>query len=149
MLQLKSLIVGGLVPAILLGAGSVLMKLSLRAGSSVPNYLAQVGAAVLLIGLCASALNGGWVSTYKASTFALTMGVAWASAIGLMAYAVSVLQVPVSILSPLTNTNALVAVTFSAIIFKEWQSLDMTKVLTGTMLIAAGAYVVATAQIKS
>ena len=35
----KSLLIGGLLPTVLLKLGTVLMKLSMREGSSVPNYL--------------------------------------------------------------------------------------------------------------
>lgn len=38
-MNVKSLLIGGLLPTVLLKLGTVLMKLSMREGSSVPNYL--------------------------------------------------------------------------------------------------------------
>jgi transporter family protein len=142
----KSLLIGGLLPTVLLGLGTVLMKLSMREGSSVPNYLVQVGGTVLCVGLLSTVLGGGWVSSPRAQVFAVLMGLAWASAIGSMAYAISTLGVPVSIIAPLTNSNALVALSVSALVFQEWATLDGPRVLAGALLIVLGAVVVATAK---
>lgn len=138
--------IGGVLPTVLLGLGTVLMKLSMREGSSVPNYLAHVGAAVLVSGLAATWLSGGWVSTPKAAAFAGAMGFCWACAIGLMAYAVTTLQIPLAILSPLTNSNALVALSLSLLIFNEWHTINVGKALLGTVFIVAGAIIVSTAK---
>ena len=54
------------------------------------------------------------------------MGLAWAGAIGAMACAVSSLGVPVSIIAPLTNSNALVALAVSAMVFREWPDLTLS-----------------------
>lgn len=142
----KALLIGGLLPTVLLGLGTVLMKLSMREGSSVPNYLVQVGGTVLCVGLLATLLGGGWVSSPRAQLFAVLMGLAWSTAIGSMAYAISRLGVPVSIIAPLTNANALVALAASALVFREWGSLNGPRVLGGTLCIVLGAVVVATAK---
>jgi uncharacterized membrane protein len=145
-MNLKSLFIGGLLPTVLLGLGTVLMKLSMREGSSVPNYLVQVGGTVLCVGLLATVAGGGWVSTSRAQMFAGLMGLAWACAIGSMAYAVSTLGVPVSIIAPLTNSNALVALAISALVLREWPDLNGPRVLAGALFIVVGAVVVATAK---
>jgi len=145
-MNLKSLLIGGLLPTVLLGLGTVLMKLSMREGSSVPNYLVQVGATVLCVGLLGTVTGAGWVSTPRAVVFAALMGLGWATAIGAMAHAVSTLGVPVAIIAPLTNSNALVALAISALVFREWDDLNVPRVLAGTLLILAGAAVVATAR---
>lgn len=145
-MNVKSLLIGGVLPMVLLGLSTVLMKLSMREGSSVPNYLVQVGGTVLCVGLLATLLGGGWVSSPRAQMFAVLMGLAWATAIGCMAYAISTLGVPVSIIAPLTNANALVALTVSALVFREWATLNGPRVLAGTLFIVLGAVVVATAK---
>lgn len=142
----KSLLIGGLLPTLLLGLGTVLMKLSMREGSSVPNYLVQVGGTVLCVGLICTLVGGGWVSSPRAQMFAVLMGLAWASAIGSMAYAISTLGVPVSIIAPLTNSNALVALAISALVFRELATLDGPRVLAGAIMIVVGAGIVATAK---
>lgn len=145
-MNIKSLLIGGLLPTILLGLGTVLMKLSMREGSSVPNYLVQVGGTVLCVGLLATLLAGGWVSSPRAQMFAVLMGLTWATAIGSMAYAISRLGVPVSIIAPLTNANALVALALSALVFQEWSTLNGPRALAGALLIVLGATVIATAK---
>lgn len=142
----KALLIGGLLPTGLLGIGTVLMKLSMREGASVANYLAYVGGAVLLVGLVASFAGGHWVSTPRAGLFAIAMGLVWSAAIGATACAASTLAIPVSILSPLTNSNAAVALLASALVFNECSELSMPRVLTGTACIVVGAIIASTAK---
>jgi transporter family protein len=144
-MDLKSLLIAGAVPTALLGSGTVLMKLAMRAGASVPAYLAGVGATVCCAGLVAMAVGGGWVGNARSALASVGMGLAWSVAIGSMAYGVSTLRIPVSVIAPLTNSNALVAVALSAIVFGEWRELDMLRVTIGAALIIAGATVVSSA----
>lgn len=146
-MPLKSFFIGAVLPTLLLGLGTVLMKLSMREGSSIANYLVSVGISVLSVGIAGTVVGTGWVSQPRAIFFAATMGLVWAGAIGSMAYALSVLNIPLSILAPLTNANALVAVVLSAILFSEWQSLHLLKVISGTLLIVIGAGIVSTAKL--
>jgi len=74
------------------------------------------------------------------------MGLAWATAIGSMAYAVSALGVPVSIIAPMTDSSALVALAASTLVFREWETLNGPRALVGTLFIVLGAVVVATAK---
>ena len=141
----KSLLIAGAIPAILLGSGTFMMKLAMRAGASVPSYLTCVGATVCLMGLLGVAIGGGWVGGARAAMASAGMGLAWAVAVGSMAYGVSTLKIPVSVIAPLTNSNALVALALSAVAFGEWRDLDMARVLLGTGLIIAGATVVSSA----
>jgi len=145
-MQTRTLLLGGVLPTVLLGLGTVLMKLSMREGSSIANFLLHVGLAVSAVGLAGSWLGGGWTFTPRGLLYATAMGLCWSVAIGAMAYGVSVLQIPLAVLAPLTNANALVALLLSLLIFKEWESLKLAQALTGTVLIVAGAAVVSTAQ---
>lgn len=60
--------------------------------------------------------------------------------------AISTLGVPVSVIAPLTNANALVALAVSALAFREWATLNGPRVLAGTLFIVLGAVVVASAK---
>lgn len=144
-MELRTLLIGGIAPAILLGSGTFLMKLSLRSGISLPIYLAIVGATVLTYGCIASHATHSKLITPLGGLFAFGMGLTWATAIFCMSYGISVLKLPVSVIAPLTNSNALVAVALSAIVFAEWRDLNFAKVLCGTVLIIAGATIVSTA----
>lgn len=144
-MELRTLLIGGIIPSVLLGSGTVLMKLSLRSGISLPVYLVVIGATVLSYGLMAVAITGAKSLTFTGGLFALGMGLAWSTAIFCMSYGISVLKLPVSVIAPLTNSNALVAVILSAIVFAEWKDLNFMKVLCGTILIVAGASIVSIA----
>ena len=60
-MELRTLLIGGITPSILLGSGTVLMKLSLRSGISLPVYLVIVGATVLFCGTVAVIITGAKV----------------------------------------------------------------------------------------
>ena len=60
--------------------------------------------------------------------------------------AIAKLGVPVSSVALLTNSNALVALALSALVFREWATLDGPRVLAGALLIVLGAVTVAAAK---
>jgi transporter family protein len=141
-MTLSGLLIGGLVPAICLGLGTVLMRASLGAGASIPLYLAVVGSVVGLLGWSTFLWTGGSTPSLRPILFAATMGATWALAIACMAYGMGVLKLPVSVIAPLTNSNALVAVLVGAVVFAEWRNLNLSLVALGTLLICAGATVI-------
>lgn len=142
---LKTLLIGGIIPSILLGYGTVLMKLSLQNGISLPSYLVVVGSTVLLYGGVALSITGQNSLSLTGGFFALGMGLAWETAIFCMSYGISVMKLLLLIIAPLTNSNALVAVLVSSIVFAEWRDLNALKVLCGTIFIVVGATIVSTA----
>ena len=144
-MDLKPLLIAGAFPAVMLGVGTFMMKLAMRSGSNVPTYLACVGATVCCAGLFAMGAGGGLQGNARSTLASIGMGLAWSAAIGAMAYGVSTLRIPVAVIAPLTNSNALVALALAAVFFGEWRGLDMVRVLFGTVLIVAGASVVSSA----
>lgn len=58
-MPIKSFLVGSALPTILLGVGSVLMKQSMREGSSIANYLTVVGVAALRVGIAGTIFISG------------------------------------------------------------------------------------------
>lgn len=138
-MTLSGFLIGGVIPAICLGLGTVFMRASLGAGASIPLYLAIVGSIVGLFGWSAFFWTGGSVSAARPVLFAAAMGTTWTVAIACMACGMGVLKLPVSIIAPLTNSNALVAVLVGAVAFAEWRSLNLSLVALGTLLICIGA----------
>jgi drug/metabolite transporter (DMT)-like permease len=133
--------VGGIVPALCLGLGTMLMRSSIAAGASIPSYLAVIGTTIALIGWISMAITGqvGGVGTFGAIGWAVAMALTWSTAIACISYGFGVLKLPVAVVAPLTNANALVAVTVGALAFGEWRSI-MT--VGGTLLICAGVTLV-------
>lgn len=136
-MTLSGFLIGGVIPAICLGLGTVFMRASLGAGASIPLYLAVVGSVVAMFGWA-----GGSIFAARPVLFAAAMGSTWTVAIACMAYGMGVLKLPVSIIAPLTNSNALVAVAVGAMAFAEWRNLNLSLVGLGTLLICAGATVI-------
>lgn len=136
------ILIAGIIPAIFLGLGTVFMRASMGAGATIAMYLAIVGTTIAGIGWVAVLVGPGGAAPIKASLFAALMGLTWSVAIACIAYGFGVLKLPVSVIAPLTNSNALVALLVGAIAFAEWRSLNMAGVTIGTVLICAGATIV-------
>ncbi len=141
-MTLSGLLIGGAIPAVCLGLGTVLMRASLGAGASIPLYLTVVGSVVALLGSASLFWTGGALPAVRPVLFASAMGVSWTLAIACMAYGMGALKLPVSVIAPLTNSNALVAVLVGSVAFAEWRSLNLPLVALGTLLIGAGATVI-------
>lgn len=144
-MDFKAIVVGGLLPAVLLGIATCLMKYSLRHHISIPTYITVVGATVLVVGIAAVAFTRNWEITSQSGWAAMTMGLVWSGASIAMAIGMTKMDLPVAIIAPLSNSNAIVAVLLSALLFNEWESLNVTKVLLGTGLIVVGASVISSA----
>jgi transporter family protein len=137
--NLAAIMIGAVVPSVCLGLGTVLMRGSVGAGATIPAYLATVGTTIAVIGWSSLLLTGSAMASLKANAYAGAMGVSWSLAIACIAYGMGPLKLPVAIVAPLTNSNALVAVFVGAIIFSEWRELNMIVVGIGALLICAGA----------
>jgi transporter family protein len=67
----------------------------------------------------------------------------WTLAIACTAYGMGVLKLPVSIIAPLTNSNALIAaVLVGAVAFSEWRNLNLSLVALSAPLICAGMTII-------
>lgn len=140
----RGLLIGGVIPAVMLGLGTFLMKQSMRYGMSLSVYLMIVGATVLLCGFAAHLFEIPKSIGTSAVVYAVLMALAWAIATYCMGYGVSTLKLPVSLVAPITNSNALITILLGAIFLAEWRKLNFTKVGLGTLLIVAGATIVST-----
>lgn len=104
--------------------------------------MATVGTTIAVVGWLASAVAGGVSGGGRAIGDAVAMGLTWPVAIACMSYGFGTLKLPVSIIAPLTNSNALIAVALGAFIFAECKDLDMGRVVIGTLFISVGAALV-------
>ena len=137
-----------MIPALFLGLGTVLMRSSIDAGASIPTYLAVIGTTIALVGWISVALTGqaSGLRVSGAVGWAIAMALTWSAAIACISYGFGTLKLPVAVVAPLTNANALVAVTVAALAFGEWRSLDVPMIVGGTLLICAGATLVSLAK---
>ena len=142
------IMVGGIIPALFLGLGTVLMRSSIAAGASIPTYLAVIGTTIALVGWLSLAVTGqaGGLRISGAVGWAIAMALTWSAAIAYISYGFGTLKLPVAVVAPLTNANALVAVTVGALAFGEWRSLHLPMTVGGTLLICVGATLVSLAK---
>ncbi len=142
------ILVGGVIPALFLGLGTVLMRSSIVAGASIPTYLAVTGTTIALVGWISVALTGqaGGLRMSGGVGWAIAMALTWSAAIACISYGFGTLKLPVAVIAPLTNANALVAVAVAAVAFGEWRSLDVPMIVGGTLLISVGATLVSLAK---
>lgn len=95
-MNLNSVAIRGIMPAICLGLGTVLMRASIGAGTGIPVYLAGGGTIIAVLGWTMAAANGFVGATAPGIGFAVGMGLIWSIAISCMAYGFGTLKLPVS-----------------------------------------------------
>ncbi len=143
--QTAGMLIGGVIPAVLLGGFAILQKLSVNLGSVPASLLLFVGVGVTLVALTLAAVSGLGQVTLPASLAALATGIVWASSTALIAVAQGRFGAPVARLVPLFNMNTLVAVLLGFIVFAEWRGVHVPRLVVGAVLIVIGGTLVATA----
>ena len=140
-----ALILGGLLPALIYGGSAIFQKISTSLGISLSAYLVATGIGIVIVGIGFYLFEHSFSFSIKSGLYAVSFGLTWGIASALVAYTLLNFEVPLSQLVPLYNMNTLVAVILALIIFSEWKSLDMIKLLSGSTLIVFGAILVAKA----
>lgn len=143
--QTIGLLIGGGIPAVLFGLSTVFNKSSVLAGISLGFYMLSVGLAVMLVGGVLYAMEAEHIVTVKSASIALLAGLSWGGGASAITIALIHYQTPISQLVPIYNLNTLVAVMVGLVFFSEWQDVNMVKLLTGGILVVAGASLVANA----
>ncbi|MGP1375274.1 MAG: hypothetical protein ACTS3T_20765 [Almyronema sp.] len=143
--QIIGLLVGGLAPALLYGFFGVLQKSSNQSNIGLGPYLIGIGVGVLLLGGISYSLLPNRSLPPLAFGYTVLMGLFWAGGTALVAIALTRYSTPISKLVPLYNMNTLVAVMLGLLLFAEWQSISVVKLLIGAVLIVVGGVLVASA----
>ncbi|MFW5688187.1 MAG: hypothetical protein ACOC1U_01340 [Spirochaetota bacterium] len=143
--QTIGIIIGGFVPAVLLGVFALLQKLSVTLGARAGSYLLLVAAGVAIVAVVLIALGLHGPVSIAAAGASLATGLIWAVAVTLIAIAQGRFGASVARLVPLFNMNTLVAVVLGFIVFAEWQGVAVPRLSLGAILIVIGGTLVATA----
>lgn len=142
--QTVALIMGGIVPALMFGFSNVFTKVSNSGGISTSAYVTTVGVAVTLVGLISSfTTKQNLMADSKSIFFALCVGGTWAFGQLMIALALQKFSIPLSIISPIYNSNTLVAVFIALIVFNEWTQVSMGSLCVGAFLTTLGSILVA------
>ncbi|YAI82630.1 MAG: hypothetical protein ACQJCO_03425 [cyanobacterium endosymbiont of Rhopalodia sterrenbergii] len=142
--QTTALILGGVLPAFMFGFSNVLTKVSNSSGISTSAYVTIVGIAVTLVGII-SGFTGEqhFTVNFQSILSALCVGVTWALGQLMIAMALQRFSVPLSVISPIFNSNTLVAVFIALIVFNEWTQVSMGWLCAGAFLTTIGSILVA------
>jgi drug/metabolite transporter (DMT)-like permease len=141
--QTIAVLLGGLLPAVLFGVGTTLQKASNDSGISSPFYLGSLSIGFLLAAVSLYIYEPSRALSVRSGTFAILNGVLWGAAYCCMMFVLSKFQTPMSKLIPLVNMNTLVAVLLCFVVFSEWNQVNISKLLVGTVLIVVGGTLVA------
>ena len=143
--HLAGIIIGGLMPALILGGFGVMQKTCLRAGLGLGPFFVITGGTIVVFGLVCCLLSASGHVSLKAGFYALAAGLLWALGTGLILLSVSRFGASISQLAPLYNMNTLVVVLLGLLVFSEWQQVRPAPLWIGTVLIVLGALFVARA----
>lgn len=139
------LVIGGIIPAILLGIFGVLQKAANNEGVGTGSYLIVTGMSVTLLGVIVYFLFPEKSLSPRGLLFTSGGAILWAISILLIQLALSNYSVEISKLVPLFNMNTLVAVLLGMLIFAEWSSLNLFTLILGALCITVGGILVALA----
>ena len=133
-----AIVLGGVLPAILLGIAGIFQKFSANGGIGTGPFLIGVGLTTVVVGGVFVVVEKQAVITGQSTVFTLLYGLVWATATGFVAISLSRYGGQISQLVPLYNMNTLVAVLLGLVIFAEWRNVDPWKLLAAAVLIVAG-----------
>ena len=138
------MIVGGIVPAIIFGVGGFFVKASNQEGISINYFILFSGMGTLIISILAFIVFKEKFINVRSGIYAFLVGMTWSLGVLLITMALIRYNTPMSIISPLNCTACFVTVLLALIIFSEWKSLHVIRLVIGTVLIVVGAMLVST-----
>ena len=131
--QTMGYMMGGIVPAVLLGIYSVLQKASTKQGISPGMLLVIMGANIIIVGLVYCLVFKEYSISLHSGLLASMTGVVWGIATVLIAIALAKYNMAISKLVPLFNMNTLVAVCLGLWIFGEWKNINVIKLVAAAI----------------
>ena len=134
-----ALLIGGIIPAFLLGTLPLFQKYATNGGIGIGPYIISAGIGIIIIGIALCFIFKENSFSLTSSSNALISGVIWAIASAGILIALIHYQTPIVKLIPLINSNSIIAVTLSLIIFSEWKNVNVTQLCIATAMIIFGA----------
>lgn len=141
--EMKGLLIGGALPALLYGVTGILQKLSANAEGGAGMYLIFLGLGTVVVGLIFHVVLPEPPIAFRPASFALVAGISFSLGAGLISLALIRHEVAISQLTPLYNLNVLITVLLGLLIFAEYRDLQVVRLIGGTVLLLAGALLVA------
>lgn len=141
----QALLIGGLLPAVVLGVTGPLMKNAMRGGLGTGEFLIVFGVTLAAVGLaCRPWRNGRRIPRVAVAT-GIGTGALWTLGTALTLVALGPLRASISQLTPLFNMNTLVVVLLGLWLFQEHRQVRPAPLVMGAALVILGAVLVARA----
>ena len=141
----QALLIGGLLPAVVLGVTGPLMKNAMRGGMGTGEFLVVFGVTLVGVGLACRPWRNGRTIPRAAVVTGVVTGVMWTLGTALTLVALGRLGANISQLTPLFNMNTLVVVLLGLWLFKEHRHMRSAPLVIGAALVFLGAVLVARA----
>jgi uncharacterized membrane protein len=133
-----SVLLGGVLPAFLLGLAGIFQKLASSAELGTGPFLIIAGAATAAVGGAFTLIerDAGW--TLRTAGLTCLFALMWATATGCISIALRRFEGQMSQLVPLYNMNTLIAVLAGAVLLSEWKTVNPGRVTLAAILIIIG-----------
>jgi len=141
--ELKAILIGGLLPALLYGVTGILQKMSAEADGGAGLYLVGLGIGTTALGMLLHVLLSEPRFSFRPLSLALIAGVTFSLGAGLISLALIRYRAAISQLTPIYNLNVLVTVVLGLVLFAEYRDLHVARLLAGTLLLVSGGVLVA------
>ncbi len=142
---MTALLIGGIIPSICIGLSLTFLKVSSVNGMSAGTGMIFTGIGVTVTGIIAHFLGLNGFSSVKAVPFSFLVGLLWGTATLLMSFAVSRLNLPITIAASLAATNIIVVSLLGIAFLGEGEGISIIKLIIGISAIIAGSILVTTA----
>ncbi|MEZ4768736.1 MAG: hypothetical protein R2844_09965 [Caldilineales bacterium] len=136
--RVLAILLGGILPALMLGLTGVFQKLSNNARIGTGPFLIVAGLTTALVGGVFLLLDRDATIGQRSAFYTVLFGLVWATAIGLIGIALGRFDGQISQLVPLYNMNTLVAVLIGLVVLAEWRTVDPRKLVVAAILIVIG-----------
>jgi uncharacterized membrane protein len=141
--ELKAIVIGGILPALLYGVTGIFQKMSAEADGGAGTYLVFLGIGTVIVGLVLHQVLPEPAPSVRPAVFALIAGVTFSLGAALISVALIRHHASISQLTPLYNMNVLVTVVIGLLLFAEYRDVQVIRLLGGTSLLIVGALLVA------
>jgi glucose uptake protein GlcU len=136
--QVMAMLVGGIIPAVILGFFCIFQKASSNEGISPGVMMIFIGIAIAIVGMVYTVVFKEYEVNFKSGLFASITGLFWGIATCMISYALSKYGISISKLVPLYNMNTLVGVFLGLLVFAEWKDVNVLKISAASILIVLG-----------
>ena len=143
--ELIGLLIGGVFPAITFGVSNLFMKVAAREQISIAFYMIVTGISVIILGFVWMVVTNDRSVSLKSGVAVATAAILWGIGASGAMYALRFYHVPIGKIAPLFNANSLITVLLALWIFSEWQHINVSRLILGTLLIVVGSTLVARA----